>query len=69
MSGKLEGFRIDEVDICRRNGEDYAVGLSNIFRDEIPRLFLDIRWLISNRHLDECFSSSTLGEKNLYNQP
>lgn len=51
MSREFEGFGIDEVDICRRNGKDNAIGLSDVFCDKVSRLFFDICRLVTDWNL------------------
>jgi len=51
MSGKLKGFRVDNVDIGGRNGQNQTVWLGDVFGNEGSRLLLDVGGLISNGNL------------------
>lgn len=51
MSSKLQGLRVDDVDIGRRNGQNQTVRLGDVFGDEVSRLLLDIGGLVANRDL------------------
>lgn len=51
LACKLESFRVDQVDIGRRDSEDDTVGFSNVFANEVLRLLLNIRRLVSDWHL------------------
>jgi hypothetical protein len=51
MSGELERFRVDKIDVRGGNGEDDTVRLRNVFGDEVARLLFDVCWLIANRNL------------------
>lgn len=51
LAGKLESFRVDQVDIGRRDSEDDTVGFSNVFANEVLRLLLNICRLVSDWHL------------------
>ncbi len=51
MAGELEGFRVDDVDICGGHGEDDAVGLGNVLGYQVPRLLLDVCGLVPDGHL------------------
>ena len=48
LPGKLQGFRIHKVNICWGNSKNDTIGLSDILGYQIPGLFLDICWLISD---------------------
>jgi hypothetical protein len=51
MPGELESFRVDEVDVCRRHGENDAVWLCDVFRNEVSGLFFDVRRLVADGNL------------------
>ena len=51
MAGKLESFRVDNVDVGGGDGEDNAVGLGNVLGDEVTRLLLDVARLVANGNL------------------
>ena len=51
MARKLQGFRIDNVHVRRRDGKDDTVWLRDVFRNQVARLLLDIRGLVANWHL------------------
>jgi len=51
MAGQLEGLGVDKIDVCRRDGENDAVGLCDVLCDQVAGLLLDIAGLIANRDL------------------
>lgn len=42
MASELQSFRVHEIDVCGRDGENDTVGLGNILGNEIAGLFLDV---------------------------
>ena len=51
MAGELECFRIHEVYVGGRNRKNDAIGFGNILRNKVPRLFLDVGWLVTDWNL------------------
>ena len=51
MPSQFQGLRIDQVNISRRDSENNAVGLRDVFGDEVSRLLLDIGRLVANGYL------------------
>lgn len=51
LTSKLEGLRVDEILVGRRDSQNDTVRLRNILEDERSRLLLDVGRLISNRNL------------------
>jgi len=51
MSGELQGFRVDDVDVGRGDGKDDAVGLRDVLGDEVSSLLLDVRGLVADGDL------------------
>lgn len=51
MAGEFEGLRVDNIDICRGNGENNTVRLCDILRNQVACLFLDICGLIADGYL------------------
>lgn len=52
MSGQLESFRIDNIDIGRRDGEYDTVGLCDVLGYEVPGLLLNIARLVAYGNLN-----------------
>ena len=52
MPGKLESLGVHNIVVGRGNSKDDAVWLRNVFRDEVPRLLLDIRRLVADGNLE-----------------
>lgn len=46
MVSEFESFRVDNIDIGRRNSKDNIVWFCDIFRNEVVSLFFDIGGLI-----------------------
>lgn len=59
MSCELEGFRVDDVDVRRGDGEDDAVRFRDVLRDEISGLLLDVGRLVADGDLDKDTISRT----------
>ena len=53
MTGKLESFRVDNIDVGRGNGEDDTVGLGDVLGDEVSCLLLDVGRLVADRDLNK----------------
>lgn len=53
MAGQLERFRINQIDVCGRDGEDDAVGLCDVLCDEVARLLFNVGRLVANGYLVE----------------
>lgn len=51
MAGEFQGFRVDNVDVCGRDGENNAVGLGNVLGNESSGLLFNVGRLIANRDL------------------
>lgn len=51
VTGKLESFRVDDINIGRRHSENDTVGLGDVFGNEVSSLLLDIGGLVANRNL------------------
>lgn len=51
MASQLQGFRVDEIDVRRRDGENNTVRFRNVFGDEVASLLLDIGGLVTNGNL------------------
>jgi hypothetical protein len=51
MPGELQGFRVDKIDICGRNCKDDAIGLRDVFGNEVARLLLDVCGLVADGYL------------------
>ena len=51
MAGEFERFRVDNVDVCGRNGQDNTVGLGNVLRNKSSGLLLDVGRLVANGDL------------------
>ena len=51
MSSELESFRVNKIDVCGRNGKDYAIGFGDVFRNEVARLFFDVGRLVPDGYL------------------
>jgi hypothetical protein len=51
MSRKLQGFRVDKIDVCGRDCKNNAVGLCNVFGNEVARLLLDVCGLVADGYL------------------
>lgn len=48
MSGQLQGFRVYEIDVGGRNGENDTIRLRNVLGDEVSSLFFNVCRLISD---------------------
>lgn len=53
MASQLEGFRVDQVDVCGRDGEDDTVGLCDVLGDQVAGLLLDVAGLVTNWNLNK----------------
>jgi hypothetical protein len=51
MAGEFEGFRVNDIDVGGRYGEDNTVGLGNIFGNKVSSLLLNVGRLVANRDL------------------
>jgi hypothetical protein len=51
MTGELEGFGVDDIDVGGRDREDDTVRLGDVFGDKVSGLLLNIGGLIANRDL------------------
>ena len=51
MAGELERFGVDDIHVRRRNSKNDAVGLCNVLGDQVTRLLLNIRRLVTDWHL------------------
>ena len=51
MPCELEGFRVDNVDICWGDGQNDTVWLGDVLGDQVAGLLLDVGGLITNGHL------------------
>lgn len=51
MSCQLQRFRVYQILVGWRDGEDDAVGLGNILGDEVAGLLLNVCRLVANRNL------------------
>jgi len=51
MPGQLQSLRVDQILVCWRHRKDNAVGLGDIFGNQVACLLLDIRRLIANGDL------------------
>lgn len=59
MTGQLQGFRVDNVDICGRDSQDDTVGLGNVFRNQVTGLLLDVAGLVANGNLQQCLEAAS----------
>jgi len=53
MPGQFERFRVHEIDVSRRYGEDNTVWFGDILGDQVASLLLDIGRLVANGNLAE----------------
>lgn len=51
MAGEFEGFRVNDIDVGGRHGEDNTVRLGNIFGNKVSSLLLNIGRLVANGDL------------------
>ena len=51
MPGQFERFRVHEIDVSRRYGEDNTVWFGDILGDQVASLLLDIGRLVANGNL------------------
>jgi hypothetical protein len=51
MAGQLEGLRVDQIDVCRRNSENDTVGLCDVLSDQIAGLLLNVARLVTDGNL------------------
>jgi hypothetical protein len=51
MAGQLQRFRIDKIDVGRRDGENDTVRLRDVFGDEVACLLFDVCRLVADGYL------------------
>jgi hypothetical protein len=51
LASQLQSFRVNEVDIGWRYGQDDTVGFGNVFTDQVPGLLFDVRGLVADGDL------------------
>lgn len=51
MAGELQGFRVDQIDVCGGDGKNNTVGLCNVLGNEVSCLLLNVGRLVANGDL------------------